>query len=72
MYFSTEGICNYIKKTKDRGKIEMEITIIEMLDQIKTGESEFLVEAQLQVLKMKKVWTLLRPFLNQIYRSLSF
>ena len=28
-----------------------------MLDQIKTGESEFLVEAQLQVLKMKKIWT---------------
>lgn len=35
----------------------MVITIIDMLDQIKTGESKFHVEAQLQVLKMKKIWT---------------
>lgn len=35
----------------------MVMTIIEMLDKIKTGESEFLVEAQLQILKMKTIRT---------------
>ena len=35
----------------------MVMTIIEILDRIKKGESDFHVKAQLQVLKSKEVWT---------------